>query len=620
MSSKNIQTVNLKEIKNPEFLKDLNYKELNILASDIRNEILHITSVNGGHLSSNLGVVEATIALCRTFDFTKDKIIFDVGHQCYTYKILTGRKLDSLRKKDGISGFQKISESPYDCYEAGHSSTSISAAQGFAISRDLKKENYNVIAFIGDASIVSGLALEALNSVAYGKNKVIIVLNDNGMSISKPTGAVGRMFSRISSAAGYNQIKRTYQRWLLKTKCGTKLFNISRKFKNWIKRKLVPSNLFDSMGYTYIGPVNGHDIKAMEKAFKRIKNTQKSVVVHICTTKGKGYKKAENDNNGYWHGVTPFEIETGDPKNLHPGYNSWSHIYSDLTDKMMQEHQNAFLIDPATIKGSGLEIIFDKYKTRTLDVGIAEEHAFTLASGLSCNGAHPIISIYSTFMQRAYDEISHDLARLNLNATILVDRAGLTGADGETHQGIYDVAFLNSVPNVTITMASSIEEAQYLYEESFKNHGPFFIRIPRTIIKVEKNTQKLSIPYGKWLEIRHSSTQKLAIIGFGQYLRELSDIIEENNLDCSIINALYILPLDEDKINELTNYETIVIYDPYSIEEGFSDILSKALQKKNYHGKIDIHSINKQFIKQATINEQLEDLNLLPEQIYKAIK
>ncbi len=620
MTKKITKKINLNEIKSPTFLGELNYKELNILANDIRNEILHITSVNGGHLSSNLGVVEATIALCRAFDFSKDKLIFDVGHQCYTYKILTGRKLDTLRKKGGISGFQKIDESPYDCYEAGHSSTSISAAQGFAIARDLRKEDYNIIAFIGDASIVSGLALEALNNVAYSKNKIIIVLNDNGMSISKPTGAVGRLFSRVSSAAGYNQIKRAYQKWLLKTKFGTKIFNISRRFKNWIKRKLVPSNIFDSMGYTYIGPVDGHDIKAMEKAFKRAKNTTKSAVIHLCTTKGKGYQKAEKDKNGYWHGVTPFEIDTGDPKQMHPGYNSWSHIYSDLTDKMMEIHQDAFLIAPATIKGAGLEKVFDKYKKRSMDVGIAEEHAFTLASGLALSNIHPIISIYSTFMQRAYDEISHDLARMNSNATILVDRAGLVGADGETHQGIYDVAFLNSVPNVTITMASTIEEANYLYEESFNNHGPFFIRIPRTIVKSENVDKKLSLPYGKWMEIKHSSSNKLAIVGFGQYLRELADLIEEKGLDCTIVNALYILPLDDEEVSELTKYEKIIIYDPYSIEEGFSSILINALQNKNYRGKIEIHSIKKQFIKQATINEQLEDLNLLPEQILKTLK
>lgn len=613
-----IRHIKLNEIKNPKFLAALSYKELDTLADDIRKEILHITSVNGGHLSSNLGAVELTIALNRVFDFSNDKIIFDVGHQAYTYKILTGRKLDTLRKKDGISGFQKIKESPYDHFEAGHSSTSISVANGFAISRDLNHEFYNVVAFIGDASIVSGLAMEALNNLASGDHKVIIVLNDNGMSISKPAGGLGKVFARISSSAGYNRFKRRTKSSLTKNKVGRKILSFLTGFRNWFKRKVVPLTVFDAMGLTYIGPVDGHDIKAVEKALKRAKNTNKSVVVHCCTHKGKGYKYAEEDEIGYWHGVSPFDVETGKPTNLHPGYNSWSHIFADFTDEMMAKHDDAYLISPATTKGAGIDEVFNKYPERTLDVGIAEEHAMTLAAGISQSGYHPIISIYSTFMQRAFDEISHDLARMDLDATIIVDRAGLVGADGETHQGLYDVSFLVNTPNVVVTMPSNLEEAHYLYEESFKHHGPFFIRIPRTIVKCEE-FESLDLEFGRFRKIKSSSSKKLAIVGVGPLFRELEELVNKSKIDCTLYNALYIAPMSEIDIDELTKFDKIVIYDPYSTIGGLVSKLTVNLSKKNFKGVISSFCVPDVFVKQASINEQLEEFGLLPQQILKKL-
>lgn len=615
-----VKHIDISEIKNPKFLGGLSFNELKVLAEDIRSEILRVTSVYGGHLSSNLGAVELTIALNRIFDFSTDKLIFDVGHQCYTYKILTGRSLEGLRTENGVSGFQKIKESKYDCYEAGHSSTSISAANGFAIARDLNKESYNVVAFIGDASIVSGLAFEGLNNLASSNHKVIVVLNDNGMSISKPAGGVGKMFARISSAAGYNRMKVAYRKVMFKTKFGKSVYNTTLKFKNWFKRKVVPQTIFDSIGLSYIGPIDGHNIKAIEKALKRAKNTTKSVVVHCCTLKGKGYKFSENDTTGYWHGVTPFEVETGKPKNEHPGFNSWSHIFGDLTMRIMEKHNNAYLISPATMKGASMDEAFTKYRERSIDVGIAEEHAVTLASGIAVNGYHPVISIYSTFMQRAYDEISHDIARMNCNATFLVDRAGLVGSDGETHQGIYDVAFLYSVPNTVITMPSSIDEANYLYEESFNNHGPFFIRIPRCMVKHEETIHALSYEYGKWPKLKESQNKKLAIVGVGPLLRELAKLIEENGIDCTIYNAIYIKPMDDAAISELTSYDKIVIYDPYSTQEGFVNALISNLSLKNFKGLISPFVIKNEFITQATVEKQLERYGLMPQQIIDLIK
>lgn len=615
MSKKVINKVKLNEIENPKFLAGLSYHELDALAEDIRNEILRVTSVYGGHLSSNLGVVDLTIALNRVFDFSTDKLILDVGHQCYAYKILTGRSLEGLRTKDGVSGFQKRDESPYDCYEAGHSSTSISAANGFAIARDLKGEKYDVVALIGDGSIVSGLAMEALNNLASSHHKVIIVLNDNGMSISKPAGGLGRMFARISSARGYNKTKVRYRRSMTRTRFGTKIFNLTASIKNWFKRKLVPITVFDTMGLSYIGPVDGHNIKVIEKALNRAKNTTKSVVVHVSTLKGKGYSPAETDQSGYWHGVTPFEIESGDPKNKHEGYLSWSHIFSDFTLEMMEKHTNAYLISPATLKGAGLDEVFGRFPDRTLDVGIAEEHAMTLASGLSINGYHPIISIYSTFMQRAYDEISHDLARMNCDATILVERAGLVGADGETHQGIYDVSFLMSIPHVVITMPSTIAEAKALYEESFHNHGPFFIRLPRSITKIEENIKDIDLPFGKWMTLKESKSKSLAVVSNGPLLRDLEQLINERGIDCALYNALYAQPMDEEAIEELTSFDRIVIYDPYSTFKGLSEALTAKLSSRGYKGAISVYSIPNEFVKQATIDQQLEEFGLLPSQV-----
>lgn len=616
-----VKHIPLDEIKDPKFLSSLSYKELNILSSDIRKEIIEKTSKLGGHLSSNLGVVELTIALNRIFDFSKDKIIFDVGHQCYTYKILTGRKLDSLRKKDGLSGFQKRSESPYDSYEAGHSSTSISAANGFAIARDLKNEKYNIIALIGDSSIVSGLAFEGLNNLASSNHKVIVVLNDNGMSISKPIGGLSKTLAKISSSAGYNRMKVSYKKSLIRTKLGKKILKVTTSCKNWFKRHLVPATLFDNLGLSYIGPVDGHNIKALEKAFQRAKNTTKSVVVHVCTLKGKGYHPAENDETGYWHGVTPFKIESGEPLSMHEGYNSWSHIYSDMTLDLMEKHVNAYLISPATIKGAGLDQVFSKFKDRTLDVGIAEEHAMTLASGLSIEGYHPIISIYSTFMQRAFDEISHDLARMRCNATILVDRAGLVGADGETHQGIYDVSFLMNTPNTVVAMASTVNEAYSLYEESFNNHGPMFIRLPRSIAKYGKTfVLDENIKFGKWLKIKESQSKNIVIIGVGPYLRELESLVNENNFDCSIFNAIYLNPIDLEALKGISSYKEVVIYDPYSTKNGFATAIMAALLELNFKGDIKVFAIPNEFVKQAKSSEQLESFNLLPQQVFAKIK
>ena len=615
-----VKHIDLTKIEDPRFLKDLSYKELDVLAEDIRAELLRVTSTYGGHLSSNLGVVELTIALNRSFDFSKDKLIFDVGHQCYTHKLLTGRSLEKLRTSQGVSGFQKRSESVYDCYEAGHSSTSISAANGFAIARDLKHEKYDVVAFIGDSSIVSGLAFEGLNNLAHENHKVIIVLNDNGMSISKPVGALATSFAKISTNAGYNRFKSSLKKTFDRGKVRRAIYRFFAGIKNWIKRHLVSPNIFSDLGFAYIGPVDGHNIKAIEKAIRRAKNTSKSVVIHACTLKGKGYQYAENDETGYWHGVSPFIIGTGEPKNKHEGEISWSHLYSDLCADILEEHEDALLISPATIKGAGLDALPDKFKERIIDVGIAEEHAVTLASSLSLSGYHPIISIYSTFLQRAYDEVSHDLARMNCNATFLVDRSGLIGADGETHQGIYDEAYLSSIPGTTVTIASNADEAKALFNESFNNHGPFFIRLPRTLLKKPDEIKNIELPYGKWVKLEQSSSKDLAIISCGPIVRELLPLLKENGINATVYNAVYLNPIDKAALDSLLDYRKIVVYDPYSTQGSLVNLTEAYLLEKQFKGALKAYFVPNEFVKQGSIKEQLERYELLPTQIIEKLK
>ena len=612
---KELRHVNIAEIKDPTFLKELSYKELDLLSKDICNYIVDMTAINGGHLSSNLGVIDATIAMCRTFDFSQDKLIFDVGHQCYTYKILTGRSLERLRKSDGVSGFQKLSESPYDHFECGHSSTSISVAKGMAVARDLNKENYDIVAFIGDASIANGLAFEGLNNLANGENKVIIILNDNDMSITKPVGGLAKTFRKLSNSSLYRRSKHAYQRVMKKTRFGRWILGWTGKIKNWFKRHVMAMNIFDNIGITYIGPVDGHNIKAMEAAFKKTKNYDKSSIIHIKTIKGKGYKYAENDDSGKWHGVGSFDKESG-KVNKDEKLVSWSTIYSKAILEEMSENPNAVAVIPATAVGSELQPVFELYPTRAYDVGIAEEHALTMSGGLAASGKHPIVSIYSTFLQRAFDELSHDIARMNLNATILIDRAGLVGEDGNTHQGIYDEPFLLATPNTVVAMASRESEAYGLFKESFNNHGVFCIRYPRS--KLVPTGAKEELSFGKWK--KELSGKDTAIVSVGPLTLDLKKLLEENKKEVSLYNAIYMKPMDEELISkEIMNNKRVIIYDAYSVENGFAQYLSVKLISLGYKGEIIIKSIPDEFVDHASINEQLDKFALQPEDILKLL-
>lgn len=587
-------------------IKEMPLSDLPSVADNLRKQIIESTAKNGGHLSSNLGIVEITMMLHRNFDFTHDQLLFDVGHQSYAHKLITGRSLDRLRHSDGVSGFQKREESVYDVFEAGHSSTSLSAGLGMAIARDLNQDHYEIVVVIGDGSISSGPSFEALNDIAHLHHKLIIILNDNEMSISKPVGGTAKLFSRIRISSGYTKAKTRYQRFLSKTKVGRAFYRFTSRIKNAFKRLVLPSTYFESLGIDYLGPIDGHDIVELDKTLKKAKKSPHTILVHCFTTKGKGYSYAEKDTLGHWHGVQPFQIETGVAKEEKKGL-TWSAFYSQLVDESMQKDENIVYLNPAMIYGSEAMDIFEHYPTRAFDVGIAEEHCLSMASGLAINKKHPIVAIYSTFLQRAIDQLNQDLCRMELPCTLLIDRAGLVGADGETHQGIYEEAFLLANPNIIVSMAATEEEAKQLFHLSLTSSIPFAIRYPRSKMLVSK--KKRIVTLGKWLWYRRKH-EKILVIGVGPLLYELYQESNHGNLRIDFLNALFLKPMDEHALKNVLDYSTIVLYSPYSTAYGWVNQVMQRLFLLGYQGKVIIKAVPDQFVKQATQKEQLKAFGL----------
>lgn len=573
MKKENFDEFNyIKQIRNSDCLFSMSYEELNGLASDLRNYIIKEVSINGGHLSSNLCVVDATIALFRKFDFRKDIIIFDTGHQTYSYKILSGRNLTNLRKKRSVSGFQKLSESIYDHYECGHTGTAISAAFGMAKARDLKNENNYVISFIGDASIANGIAFEGLNLVGKYDKNFIVVLNDNNMAISKPVGVLSDLFVEDNK-----------------------------------------DNFFRNLGYEIIGPIDGHNIKQIEDALEKAKQFNGPVLVHLKTVKGKGYAFSEQDNIGYTHGVSPFNIEEGPIKN---DRSSWSYVASEAINQAMVD-ENVYSIVPATALGSNFNSILENYPDRSMDVGIAEEHAFLMAAGLSLKGYHPIISIYSTFLQRCYDQISHDLSRMNLKSTVVIDRAGLVGNDGTSHQGIFDEAMLYTIPNTVITMPTYKEDVKKLIDLSINQNKDkvYTIRIPRC--ECTHSHANNEIQFGKWnLEIEGKD---VLVISLGPVVAELKSPLLLCNKSVALVNAYFQKPLDINFLKGCLDYQKIIIYHPYATENGFANEVIKTLTLLGYKNKIIVKAIPSGYIEHASISEQIDDLSLNVNDLLKLI-
>lgn len=603
------------DIKDPSFLKKYNKKELDDLCIDIRKFLIENLSKTGGHLASNLGIVELTVALHYIFDSPKDKFIFDVGHQSYVHKILTGRadKFDKLRQLGGISGFQKRKESIHDPFEAGHSSTSIAAALGFAYARDLDKKKNDVIAIIGDGALTGGLALEALNNIDNLNSKVIIVLNDNEMSISENVGGMSKFLKNVRLSKSYSKAAKGYKVILNKSKTGKKIFKFTYDVKERFKNRLN-GNLFTNLNIDYLGPIDGHDIGELLLALKKAKQSKRSILVHVITQKGKGYKPAEEDSSK-WHGVGSFDIETGLQKKSN--VTSLSELVSNTVHEFMEDDKDIVTITPAMISGSKLEKIFKDFPNRSIDTGITESFATTLACSIALNNKKVFLPIYSSFLQRAYDNINHDIARMNAHVVIGIDRAGLVGEDGETHHGVFDISFLNSIPNMVICMGKDNEEIRnLLYTGFYKQTNPFCIRYERDVLEYEKTPFK-EIKVGTWEYLKRSKSKNV-VISYGTDVRLLNEALKDKNI--SIINARYIKPIDKNILKELiSSNSNIYVYETNIKTNGLGTNILEYFNHKEAKNKIKITGIDNKFINHGKIKELKKNNNLDIEYIVEDI-
>ncbi len=587
----------------PEDIKKLNDNELLKLGEEIREFLIESVSKTGGHLSSNLGVVELTLSLFKTFNIGRDKLIWDVGHQSYIHKILTGRKdgFKNLRKKDGLSGFPKKNESIYDCFQTGHSSTSISAALGMARARDIKKEKHNIIAVIGDGALTGGLAFEALNDIGFKKTKMIIVLNDNQMSIAKNVGGISNYLNKLRMKPKYNKIKSNINTELSKSKGGKVVLNNMSKLKNGLKSLFVDSMLFEDMGIKYIGPIDGHNIKLMNEVFSMAKNIDGPVIVHTITKKGKGYEFAEKSPSKF-HGISPFNLENGEV--CKTCCETYSNAFGKALNKIAKEDKDVVAITAAMPDGTGLREFSKNFPERFFDVGIAEEHAVTLSAGMASSGLKPVFAVYSTFLQRAYDEIIHDVCIQNLPVVFAIDRAGVVGEDGETHQGILDISYLSTMPNMTIVAPKSLKEVEPLLRWALNKKTPVAIRYPKGGDKLKNLPVLKEITYGKW-EVLNKG-EKLAIIACGktvEFAMEALNKLKEKNINPTIINATFIKPVDEKQIKYLAenNFNIITVEDNMK-QGGLGSSILNSLNNYNYKGIMKILAYEDKFIEQASVD------------------
>ena len=569
--------MNIEEIKGPEDIKTMSVKELEALSSDIGKFLIASIAKTGGHLSSNLGVVELTVALHYVFDSPRDKIIFDVGHQSYVHKILTGRApaFKTLRQFKGLSGFQKRAESIHDPWEAGHSSTALSAALGMAVSRDLNHEDYCVVPVVGDAAMVGGLSIEALNEIGSEQRNMVIIFNDNNMSISQNVGALNETFTRLRTSKPYNDLKQDISGALSTSKAGESVLNVMRNVKNTVKKNISTNSFFTELNLDYIGPVDGHDIKSLIKTLKIAKKHRGPIVVHVITKKGKGYSFAENDTSGKWHGVSQFNIETGEVLNRLPeNHCSWSEIIANTVCDLAKTNDHIVTLTPAMISGSKLEKFFSLYPERAFDCGIAEEHAAVFASSLANAGQRPFLAIYSSFMQRAYDQLNHDMARMDLPVVIGIDRCGLVGEDGATHHGIFDIQLLRALPNFILCEPKDGEEAQQLLYTGFNQQHPFAIRYPRGSNVYQKVSEYQSIPIGSWTRWRFNQESKAIVITYGCDVDRVISKASINEIPITVINARFFKPLDAEMLKECAQTKLpVIVYETDILSGGLSSAI-----------------------------------------------
>lgn len=557
----------LDKINSPADVKKLSDEQLKQLAAEIRQLLIEVISHTGGHLAPNLGVVELTLALHKVFNTPQDKLVFDVGHQAYIHKIITGRReqFPTLRQYGGLSGFPKRCESEHDAFGTGHSSTSISAALGMAVARDLQGEDYNVVAIIGDGSMTGGMAFEALNNAGTLHKKMVVVLNDNEMSISKNVGAMSDYLYHLRTGETYNKIKNDIEGWLKNMEFGTDVLKAIRRLKGSVKYLMVPTSIFEELGFTYLGPVDGHDIHGLIEVLQAAKKIDGPVMVHVLTKKGKGYKPAEESPNKF-HGTGPFEIATGKKITNPAAPISYTEVFGKTITELADSDKKIVGLTAAMPDGTGLNIFAQAHPDRFFDVGIAEQHAVTAAAGMAAAGMKPVTAIYSTFMQRAYDSILHDICMQKLHVTMCLDRAGLVGDDGYTHHGVFDYAYLRSIPNMTIMAPKDENELRHMLKTALSFNGPISVRYPRgSGVGVDITEPMHELPIGKAEVLREGTELCFWAIGsMVQSAVQAADKLKEQGIDAGVVNMRFAKPLDKELLIEhAKRYGKIV-----TLEEG----------------------------------------------------
>ena len=617
--------MHLNEIDSPEQIKHCTTEELEQLAKEIRQFLIEKLSKTGGHLAPNLGVVELTLVLHKLFDSPKDKIIWDVGHQAYVHKILTGRKdqFDTLRQYKGLCGFPKRSESVHDVWETGHSSTSLSAAMGMAIARDQRGLDHYIVAVIGDGALTGGMALEALNHIGHEQKDVIVVLNDNEMSISPNVGALHHHLGKLRTAKQYQWAKAEIEYLIRKIPAiGGKLAKTAERVKDSLKYLLVSGIFFEELGYTYLGPVDGHNIAELESCLMQAKRTKGPVLLHVVTKKGKGYAPAEADSDT-WHGAGPYKIESGElikAVNAPPNYKN---VFGQAMIELAEQDERIVAITPAMASGSGLNAFAQRFPDRFFDVGIAEQHAVTMSGGLAIEGMKPVCAIYSTFLQRGYDQVIHDIVRQNLNVCLAIDRAGLVGEDGETHQGIYDIGFLRLLPNITIMMGKDENEFRHLLYTALHLNGPTAVRFPRgNGLGVDIEPFKL-IKVGQWEVIEEG--HHVAILAVGpmvELAQKAAEKLAKEGLKPYVINARFIKPLDYDLLRELYSKGLkFLTVEEHAISCGFGSAVLEFFNEEGYtHVTVKRLGIPDQFIEHGSVAQQRQEVGLTVENIIRHVR
>ena len=602
----------LETIEKENDIKKVAPENWNLLAEEIRQFLIHKISVTGGHLGSNLGAVELTMALHLSLNLPEDKIVWDVGHQSYTHKILTGRKagFENLRKYGGMSGFPKRKESDCDCFDTGHSSTSISAGLGLVKARDIMHQDHTVVSVIGDGSLTGGMAYEALNNVARMKSNFIIVLNDNNMSISENVGGVSKYLNNIRTADKYLDLKEGIYNSLKETRIGDPIVESIRRAKSSVKQLVIPGMFFEDMGITYLGPVDGHNIPAMLKVFKEAKRVKSAVLVHVITHKGKGFIPAER-HPARFHGAEPFDIETGLPLKQKTKSN-YTDVFSTVMCKQGDRNDKIVAITAAMPDGTGLKRFHNMYPDRFFDVGIAEEHAVTFAAGLAAGGLQPVVAIYSSFLQRAYDQILHDVCIQNLPVVFAIDRAGLVGSDGETHQGIFDLSYLSSIPNMHIMAPKNKWELSDMLKFAIDFQGPIALRYPRgeAFDGLREHREPIILGMGEW--IYHE--KDIVLVAVGSMVKTALAVREALQLKgyaCSIINARFVKPIDTEILNEaVKDHSLIVTMEENVASGGFGEKVREYLDESGYQGSLLTISIPDEYVEHGNVEILREEVGI----------